>query len=45
MDNGFHMIGLYVTFIGAVVFFIVMPFAVIKYVRKKGRHTPDKKEQ
>ncbi len=37
MDNGFHMIGLYVTFVFAIIIFIVMPFAVIKYVRKKGR--------
>jgi len=34
--NDTHMIGLYVTFI-FMIFLAVMPYFVIKYVKKKGR--------
>ena len=36
MDNNVHMIGIYVTFI-FMIFLTVMPYFVIKYVKKKGR--------
>lgn len=44
MDNGFHMIGLYATFVFAIIIFVVMPFMVIKYVRKHGRKNPTDKD-
>lgn len=36
MDNDTHMIGLYATFF-FMIFLAVMPYFVIKYIKKKGR--------
>ena len=36
MDNGTHMIGIYATFV-FMIFLMLLPFIVIKYVKKKGR--------
>jgi len=43
MDNNVHMIGIYVTFI-FMIFLAVMPYFVIKYVKKKGRSGQTKKD-
>ncbi|WP_281951412.1 hypothetical protein [Nitrosophilus kaiyonis] len=43
MDNNVHMIGAYATFI-FMIFLAVMPYFVIKYVKKKGRKTPTEKD-
>ena len=36
MGNDTHMIGIYVTFI-FMIFLAILPYFVIKYVKKKGR--------
>jgi len=34
MENNFHMVGLYVTFI-FMIFLAVMPYFIIKYIKKQ----------
>ncbi len=43
MDNDVHMIGLYTTFV-FMIFLAVMPYLVIKYVKKRGRSGQTKKD-
>gem|GEM_PF-2156425 len=43
MQDDTHLIGLYVTFV-FMIFLLVMPYIVIKYVKRTSRRTKQQKE-